>query len=368
MKVADAQERVAGFKARLGEYKTLIDADIETFARETISQTMEQFGEHSADSMRVFCDVMSRGGKRIRGALTMLAYEMFGGTDQAVAIRAARIMELVQTYLLVVDDVYDRSRTRRGGPTAHVMFEKLHHDHHWKDDAGHFGESIAVNAGIIGNGIAMRELARLDVQPKHLVRAMAILNDNLTVTGEGQANDVFNEVTQTVDEQKVNNVLIWKTAYYTFANPLQFGAVLAGASDEELEELLDFSVEAGRTFQISDDILGVFGDEFESGKSPMDDIREGKRTLLVLYALKRAAKEDAYFLERMLGNHELTAAEFARCKEIISQCGVLEQVKSEAQKSADKALELADTYWGMERPNAALFLRGLIEYLLSRKS
>lgn len=356
------------FKTTLGGYKRIIDQDVEKFTRQLIAQTGEQFGLHSAESMNVFCDVLSRNGKRIRGALTMLAYEMYGGTNENVAIEAARVMELIQTYLLIVDDVHDRSRTRRGAPSAHVMLEEIHSSNHWKDDQRHFGESIAFNCSLIGSHIAMTIASDLDVEPVVAVKALKILNTNLQVTGEGQANDIFNEVTQTSSEAQVENVLVWKTAYYTFVNPLQFGAVLAGASDDELNRLREYSLAAGRAFQITDDILGTFGSEFESGKSPLDDLREGKRTLLMIHALKNADKEDAYFLERMLGKQDLTQTEFVKAKEIIFKAGSLDYTKQEAQKSRDDAVLCVDRYWSQDYPKQSEFLKSLVSYLLVRKS
>lgn len=354
------------FTARLGEYKVVIDADIAEYSAQLVARTGEQFGQYSAESMRVFADVMARGGKRIRGALTMHAYEMFGGTDESVALQAARIMEMVQTYLLVVDDVYDRSGMRRGAPTAHVMLDQIHQAKHWRDGSAHFGESIAINSAIIASHTAMSEASRLNVSAETVVRALRILNDNLIITGEGQTNDIFNEVVETVDSSQVENVLIWKTAYYTFANPLQFGAVLAGASDEDLGELLEYSLAAGRTFQITDDVLGTFNDAQETGKSPMDDIKEGKRTLLSVYALQHAPKEDAYFLERMMGNPDITAHQFKRCKDIIFASGAYDYAQAEAAHSAEKAVLSVARNWSDIK--SAIFLQGLVEYLLERKS
>jgi geranylgeranyl diphosphate synthase, type I len=359
---------VRTFKTLLAGYKSRIDEDIQSFSHNLMSQTGEQFGPYSAESMGVFVDVLSRGGKRIRGALTMLAYEMFGGTNPDVSVQAARIMELIQTYLLIVDDVYDKSKTRRGKPSAHMMLSALHEERSWAHDSGHFGESIAINCGIIGCHLALGLVTELDVSPELIVRATKSLNTNLQITGEGQANDVFNEVTESSSKSQIDNVLIWKTAYYTFVNPLQFGAILAGASEKDVELLCQYSLAAGRVFQITDDILGTFGDEFDSGKSPMDDIREGKRTLLTLHALKNSPKEDAYFLERMLGNAQLTAAEFKKCKDILFAAGSLEYARSEAELSARDAVELAQRNWRQVYPDQTQFLMGLVEYLLTRKS
>lgn len=362
------KENIDTFKLKLQDYKVLIDADIETFSRHVVADTGEQFGELSAESMRVFCDVLSRGGKRIRGALTMLAYEMYGGKDQGVSVQAARIMEIFQTYLLITDDVYDRSRTRRGLPSAHIMHKERHELESWKDDSHHFGETIAINSGLVGCHMAMVMATELNVPNGYIVKALATLNRNLQVTAEGQANDVFNEVTESIDAQKIENVLVWKTAYYTFVNPLQFGAILAGASDKDLEELREYSIYAGRSFQITDDVLGMFGSEFESGKSPMDDTREGKRTLLTNYAFGKVDKEDAYFLSSMLGNQDLTQADFAHVKEIIFSSGAYEYALEEAKKSSIAASECANENWSKNHKLQRDFLVGLAEYLLIRKS
>lgn len=362
------KKNIETFKQQLQGYKALIDADIEIFSRQVVADTGEQFGELSAESMRVFCDVLSRGGKRIRGALTMLAYEMYGGKDPNVSIQAARIMEVIQTYLLITDDVYDRSRTRRGLPSAHIMHKETHELKRWKDDSHHFGETIAINSGLVGCHMAMVMTAELDVAPDFIVKALAILNRNLQVTAEGQANDVFNEVTESIDDQKIENVLVWKTAYYTFVNPLQLGAILAGATDIDLEELREYSIHAGRSFQITDDLLGMFGSKFESGKSPMDDTREGKRTLLTNNAFSKADKDDAYFLSSMLGNQDLTQADFAHVKEIVFSSGAYEYALNEAKKSSLAASKCANDNWSTSHKKQRDFLVGLVEYLLVRKS
>jgi len=163
------------------------------------------------------------------------------------------------------------------------------------------------------------------------------------------------------------NVMEWKTAYYTFVNPLQLGAILAGASDAELATLADYGRHAGVTFQLTDDILGIFSDQSESGKSPLDDIKEGKRTLLVVYALKHAQKSDVYFLEQCLGNQNLTMAEFEHCRRILTDSGALAYAQKMAAESATAATEVIakNTNWPQ---NTKQFMLDLVQYLVVRKS
>jgi geranylgeranyl diphosphate synthase type I len=166
----------------------------------------------------------------------------------------------------------------------------------------------------------------------------------------------------------VDRVLEWKTAHYTLLNPLHMGMVLAGAECKDTDAITDYAMYAGKAFQITDDILGTFGSEFESGKSSMDDIREGKRTLLTFYAMDHTGSADKNFLIQMLGNEHLTPTEFHRCKDIMAESGALDYAKVEAEKHVKKALTAlskTDQSWS---PEGVQFLRGLAEYLLTRNS
>lgn len=368
MKRQDVTVNSKVFLQTLSQYKSLIDADIESYCDEVISQTHEQFGEYPTEAVKAYCELLRRGGKRIRGALTMTSYHMLGGSDETVALQAARAIEMLHAYILMVDDIQDRSEIRRGGPTAHMILKSYHETHHLQDEAQHFGESITMNGFLFGAHSALNILADLAVEPERRLRAIKNVNQHFIATAHGQSMDIFNEVLETADESAVDKVLLWKTAFYTFMNPLQLGAILAGANEEQLKKLEAYSLSAGRVFQITDDILGIFSDEDKSGKSPLDDIKEGKRTLLTVKALELAPKADAYFLEQMLGNKQLTNTEFHRCREIIEESGALAYARTQAQHSmvdALAALEEVNGDWGAEQKE---FLQQLVRYLIDRKN
>jgi geranylgeranyl diphosphate synthase type I len=242
-----------------------------------------------------------------------------------------------------------------------------HETKHLAGNSQHFGESIAINSFLIAVHYAMNILASLSVEPEVRIKAIQNVNKCFIATAHGQTLDIFNEVVAKVSEQDVLNVLEWKTAYYTFVNPLQLGAILAGAKDSELQALAEYGIHAGRTFQITDDILGIFSTVSESGKSPLDDIKEGKRTLMAVYALDNATKPDAYFLEHALGNQNLTMAEFEHCKRILIESGALDYARTMATTSANAAAEVIvkNTNWPQ---NTKQFLLDLVQYLVDRKS
>ena len=356
------------FAKSLTDYKQLIDADIDRYCDQLLSETHVSFGEYPTEAVKAYCELLSRGGKRIRGALTMTGYYMLGGKDQQVALEAARAIEMLHAYILMVDDIQDRSEARRGGPTAHMILKNYHEKHHLKDEAQHFGESITMNGFLFGAHQALNVLADLDVDANKRLAAIKNVNRHFIATAHGQSMDIFNEVLETVEEGDVDKVLLWKTAFYTFMNPLQLGAILAGGSEKDLQRVEAYSLAAGRVFQITDDIIGTFSEEKDTGKSPLDDTKEGKRTLLSVKAIELAPKADAYFLEQMLGNHELTNTEFLRCRDIIEESGALAYAQKQAKDSVVDALASLDDARQAWAGEQIVFLEQLVQFLLGRKA
>lgn len=354
------------FEQKLAGYKKQIDADIDSFAAQFVRRTQKEFGEYPAQAVKSYQQFLTRGGKRIRGVLAMHTYFMFGGKDSQVAIEIARAIEMLHAYILAVDDIQDRSETRRGGPTVHIDLKNYHINHTLKGDPQHFGESVAMNAFLFGMHSALDVIADMNVSSDLKIAAIKNVNKHFIGTAHGQTLDIFNEVVDTVSEEDVNNVLLWKTALYTFANPMQLGAILAGADEQSLKTLEQFSLHAGKVFQITDDILGVFGEDEQTGKHAKDDIIEGKRTILTTKALEQANEEDAGFLEKCLDNTELTDDAFERCKQIITDSGALDYAKKEAHAAANEAKAvLKDLDNGVDQKK---FLENLLDAIEQRSS
>ncbi len=219
-----------------------------------------------------------------------------------------------------------------------------------------------------GAHLGLKIISELPADPSLLVRAQNYLHECLIITNFGQSLDIYNEASSSSSVGDVDNVLIWKTAYYTFVNSLALGAILAGAEDSDLQLIKDYSLPVGRAFQIADDIIGVFGDESDSGKSSLDDIKEGKRTILTVEALSRAAESDAYFLRKCLGDQNLSMSDFKKCQEIISSCGALEYARSQAEMAAAEAKEALLSVKERWSTPAVEFLSSLADYVINRKA
>lgn len=354
------------FTQQVAAYKQAIDKDIASYAQYAADVARSQFGGYAGLEVDAFLDILTRGGKRIRGALVMHGYAMCGGRNTDMIIQAARAIEMLHAYMLILDDIQDRATLRRGKAPAHVVLAEYHHRHGLKGDAEYAGISLAINAAIAGGHAALSIMANLDADPQLKLNALSITNRTLMITAHGQTYDVMNELVTAPEPADVERIMEWKSALYSFINPLHVGMVLAGAGCRDTDAITPYALHTGKAFQITDDILGVFGDVAELGKSPMDDTREGKWTLLTMFALTHAAPRDAAFLRRMLGNQKLSPEQFTRCRDIMRESGALENAQALAAQelaAAHASLEVGDELW----PAAAVqFLHDLATNMTTR--
>ena len=170
--------------------------------------------------------VLERGGKRIRGSLVMLGYEMSGGADKEMITQAARAIEMLHAYILIVDDIQDRSEIRRGGPSAHFLLADEHHKRGFAGDGVHFGVAIALNAALSGAHAAQTILANLDTDVENIRKVLSIVNRTMLVTSHGQTSDIVNEVSVDVSKEDIERVLEWKTAHYSFWGMHGYGVLV----------------------------------------------------------------------------------------------------------------------------------------------
>ena len=129
----------------------------------------------------------------------------------------------------------------------------------------------------------------------------------------------------------------FKSAKYTIEHPLRIGALVGGASDDDLEPLSDYGLALGEAFQLRDDLLGVFGDPEATGKPAGDDLREGKRTVLIALALEAASAEDRALVDSLLGRDDLDDAGVQAIRRVLVSTGAVEGVEELIATLADDA-------------------------------
>lgn len=269
---------------------------------------------------------MSTKGKKIRGALVVLGYELAGGDDHAAIVDASIFMELFQDALLVHDDIMDHDRMRRGMPSMHVRFETYGQEQKFSSpQLPHYGESMAMCTGDILLNLAWDKLLTSTFPPEKILRASQVFARYFTRVGIGQMLDVTGALQKDVSETDIQTILTLKTAEYSCVLPLLVGAILGGLKETNKREVItQYAMGLGLVFQLHDDLLGSFGDTTETGKSTSSDIKEGKHTLLASYARSHATPEQRIVFDRVIGNKQATDADIEAVRTIMKQTGAYE--------------------------------------------
>ncbi len=275
----------------------------------------------------------SEGGKRLRAVLVLLGYELLGQEPPDALLQPALAFELFQTAILAHDDVIDKSPTRRGKPTLYKQLEAT------KQDA-HYGISQAICLGDIGMFLAVRLVGTSNFAPDNRLRAVNSFVNTLLYTGIGEMLDIELPYLPTEKEEKdVLAIYLHKTAHYTITGAMQLGAILAGADDHYLKLLADFGNHLGIAFQIQDDILGVFGNEADTGKSATSDIEEGKITILYTYAKPRLTAEQTQVMKNYYGKGNLTPLQADEVRQVFVATKALDYAQKQKEYYSQKALQ-----------------------------
>ncbi len=243
------------FPQQLAAYKTAIDADIAVYSAHVRRVTKEQYGEYPSVVTNEYLDLLARGGKRIRGALVMCGYEMLGGQDKPMILRAATAIEMLHASLLIIDDIQDRDVIRRDKPAVHVALAEYHKKLGMKGQAAATGVSLALDASLAGSHAAQVLFAGLEVDPELRIKVIGIVNNTVVLTIHGQTYDIINAGLTHPKPENLARATEWKSAHYTFLNPLCVGMVLAGAGCEDTNAIRDYALNTGIAFQLADDIL-----------------------------------------------------------------------------------------------------------------
>ncbi|MCU1537259.1 MAG: Polyprenyl synthetase [Humibacillus sp.] len=282
-------------------------------------------------------DAVSRlltGGKGLRAGFLYWGYRAAGGADSDAAVRLAASMEFFQGAALLHDDVMDRSDTRRGMPSAHRAVAALHRERGWAGDAERFGEGTAILAGDLCLTWCDELYATCGLPAAALAQGRPAFDAMRTQLMGGQFLDLLESVRGwdglDLDErvESARKVIRFKSAKYTIEHPLTIGLLVGGVSRDELEPLSDYGLALGEAFQLRDDLLGVFGDPEATGKPAGDDLREGKRTVLIALGLDGATDAERELLESLLGRDDLDDAGVEAIRDILLRVGAVDRVES----------------------------------------
>ncbi len=316
-------------------FRTRVEAALAAFVH-TQRGVLSDLGPDLDEFVDAAADFVA-GGKRLRPSFCRAGWLVAGGEpDDPRLDVAAAALEWLQGSALVHDDLMDGSDTRRGRPSVHRDFERRHREAGLSGDPERHGASVAVLLGDLMLSWADEQFRSSGLPLTH--RAMHYLDRCKTEVVAGQYLDVLAQTRPSVGVEEAMRVVRYKSAKYTVERPLHLGAALAGADDSVISALSEVALPLGEAFQLRDDVLGVFGDPGVTGKPAGDDLREGKRTVLVARAAELGTEADRAQLARTLG----TSDGVAGLRDLVERTGALAAVEAdivELERRADAALD-----------------------------
>jgi geranylgeranyl diphosphate synthase, type I len=343
----------------------------------------------AGDDLRPGADAIAgllAGGKRLRPAFCYWGWRGAGGPDCPEIINAAAALELLHAGALIHDDLMDASDTRRGQPSLHRQFEARHADRGWHGSADSFGMGVAILLGDLLICWTDEMFHASGLPGDALRRGRPVLDRMRTEVFAGQYLDLLGQAAGDETVAGALRVVEFKTAKYTIERPLHLGAALAGAdpdlarptgphpgtalardgrtaSDDSLHPgdgsvasgdggtvgdgslaaaYTAYGLPLGIAFQLRDDILGVFGDPAQTGKPAGDDVREGKRTVLLAIARSRATAGQAQVIDRYLGDPLLDEAGTAEIRAAIAGTGAVADCERMIGRHVSEAIAALD--------------------------
>jgi geranylgeranyl diphosphate synthase type I len=301
------------------------------------------------------------GGKRFRALFCYWGWQAASGVpdgfdplgDDEVSVDlpgivlAAAALEVFHAAALVHDDIMDNSDTRRGSPAAHRRYEQMHTDGGWAGRPASFGQSAALLLGdlLLGWSDELFDRGgRLLVTPGAALAGRAEFVRMRTEVTAGQYLDILEENAWVAHPEtdalaRAHRVIVYKSAKYSIEAPLAIGAALGGASIAQLAALRAFGLPLGVAYQLRDDLLGVFGDPQVTGKPAGDDLREGKRTVLIALARATLPAHARNLLDELMGDPELDDQQVEMLRTAIRDSGAVDQVERIIDRNVDLARE-----------------------------
>lgn len=293
-------------------------------------------GELNKASAHLLC----AGGKRLRPAVTMLAADIVRKGSSDSLIPAALALEVTHTFTLVHDDIMDGDEFRRGVPTVHTK---------WNGPT-------AILAGDVLYAEAFQLLTLADAEPAAKVEAVAILARTCLEICRGQHEDMSFEDRDDVDPYEYLEMVGQKTGKL-YAAAAAIGAILAGGTANEVSALHDWGYLSGVAFQIQDDIIDLMADSSKSGKDRASDLREGKKTLVVILAKEKGLDLSAYRKE------DLSEEEIDEAIKKLEDAGIIEDVRGIAADHVKRAKEALSIFFDCEEKT---LLGEITDYFVTR--
>ncbi len=286
-------------------------------------------------------DFSLRDGKRIRPILFIIGYKGYKDKAAAGLYQSALSIELLHDFMLIHDDIIDKSQTRRGKPAMHAMFD----NYLAKNKNAKFnGSDLGIVVGDIVYALAINAFLAIKEDFSRKEKALQNFVKAAIFTGSGEFIELINGIKplHKLKKSDIYKIYDYKTAFYTFSCPLSTGAILAGTNSSEINKLNDYGKYLGRAFQIKDDILGIFAEQKKTGKSQISDLQEAKKTLLIFYAYDKASGKEQNKIKKILAKEKINKADLTQMQKIIINTNALDLAKRDIKGFVKKSQIILD--------------------------
>ncbi|MBU1999235.1 MAG: polyprenyl synthetase family protein [Candidatus Omnitrophota bacterium] len=303
-----------------------------------IENTNKQFGFNKASPLlfRGLKNFALGAGKRIRPTLFIIGYLGYAKKTPPGLYQSALALELLHDFLLIHDDIIDKSDTRRGQSSLHKYF-----DNNLKSygNIKFSGTDLAIVAADIMYALSINAFMGIRENHERKEAALRKFISSAIYTGTGEFIELIygTNKLRNISLEDIYKIYDLKTARYTFASPLSIGATLGGAGQKEIDLLFTYGLYIGRAFQIKDDIIGTFSKESAIGKSNLTDLREAKKTILIWHAYNNSDVKTKSEIEKILSKINAGKTELIRMRKILTDSGSLDYAQRQINLSLAKA-------------------------------
>ena len=340
------------FISILSEYKNHLWPIIENYLRQSVAIALDQKYQDILDfHFKLISDYPQRKGKYFRPTLLCLTAQALNISLEKI-LPVAAAMQLSEEWILTHDDIEDNSLERRGQPTLHRLY----------------GPELAINAGDSLHLVMWKIIADIG-NPSITQEFFQLLNRTAigqTIDIKWNQDNIFN-----LSDEDIFLILESKTCYYTISGPMRLGAILAGATDKQLEKIYQFGIYLGRSFQIIDDLLDLTSDFAGLKKQQFNDIYEGKRTIMLCHLWRSASATDQKTIYQIMSKSrdQKTPAEVAEIISLMNKYHSLDYAQDLANQFGQKAKKIfaADLKFLKQEPYRSQLAAG-IDFVISRRS
>lgn len=329
-------------KAALQEIRDAVEMELASFLADQ-AQYLDSISGDLKPVSQALSMFLLDSGKRLRPLFAYSGYVSAGAEISASVIKAIASLELLQACALIHDDLIDGSDTRRGKPSIHRHFESIHVQEELEGFAPAYGLAAAVLLGDLALVWSNQLLNSSDLAPAQLRDVLPIYDEMRVELMAGQFLDIHEQTQKTADLNRSIKIARYKSGKYTIERPLHVGAALSQQQSPELMSVLSaYGLPLGEAFQYRDDLLGVFGDPHVTGKPVGDDLRAGKRTVLI--ALTDLGCTDAMRQEfhKFFGVPDLDAPGISILQEMIVSTGAKDKLEVMINELTEASLRASE--------------------------